>query len=732
MTKGRLHTTSSVLAAVLSLVVACACIVGCSGSVMDYGTSSGGTGETLEERVASGLSVKAQRGSKTLQIERPALTGARPKDIKEGTWTVFVYLCGSDLETNGGAATADMNEMKKASGGENVRFVVETGGAKQWRGKVDGKKLTRHVIQNGAISEVDSVKAADMGEPNTLSDFLTWGLKTYPSEHMGLIMWDHGGGSISGVCFDECNKYDSLLLRELELSMAKTALTMWKKFDFVGFDACLMGTLETANMFASYADYMIASQEVEPGTGWEYSSIVKYLSEHPKCTGDELGKALCDSYLGSLPERSVATATLSVIDLSQIDGLLQSFYNFSEEMFESGSDQGTLATMTRGIRSAECYGTNNWMEGYTNMVDLGGMVNACAAVTPSADDVRDALSKAVTYQVRGRSHRGSSGLSVYYPLSVKDSRELTAFQTVAANPSYLSYVDRLAHGATYGGGAQATQYTSYSDESWYGGDQLWSLLMDEDTIYTLLGALASTRSVDPRWEYVDEHDGTSQVVTFAQEPQVDDEGVYWMQFDEDGINNVASADALVYRQTDDGKSLTLGETYEVYTDWNDGTVEDAFDGKWLSLPDGQNLCLYVVESNEDEATFTSPVRINGEDCYLRMHQDLATGAVEVEGKWTGSGENGLVNRSCLSIEPGDKIVPLYSTQAEQGNAAEESYDVEGKEYEVPKGGLTIDFGDLPLGTYRYSFNITDVYGDRYVTDPVQFDVDEDGIYFVAS
>ena len=49
---------------------------------------------------------------------------------------------------------------------------------------------------------------------------------------------------------------------------------------------------------------------------------------------------------------------------------------------------------------------------------------------------------------------------------------------------------------------------------------------------------------------------------------------------------------------------------------------------------------------------------------------------------------------------------------------------------MPKGGLTIDFGNLPLGTYFYSFNITDVYGDRYVTDQVEFDVEEDGIYFV--
>ena len=42
------------------------------------------------------------------------------------------------------------------------------------------------------------------------------------------------------------------------------------KFDFVGFDACLMATYEMAAHMASYADYMVASEELEPGIGWNY------------------------------------------------------------------------------------------------------------------------------------------------------------------------------------------------------------------------------------------------------------------------------------------------------------------------------------------------------------------------------------------------------------------------------------------------------------------------------
>ena len=695
--------------------IACAALVVClalSGCGVDeYSDASQDAGEDLTERVASGLSVKAQRGGKTLDIHRSRPAGTKPAGIEANTWTVFVYLCGSDLETDGGAATRDLAEMVGASGSENVRFVVEAGGAKQWRGNVGGKKLCRYVVQDGSIMEVDRAKAGDMGSADTLADFLQWGLKNYPAEHMGIIMWDHGGGSISGVCFDELNQFDSLMLRELDMAFARINPIMWQKFDFVGFDACLMGTLETANVLASYADYMYASQEIEPGTGWEYSSIVEHLAQHPDCTADELGRVVADNYLESTPYASTSTATLSIVDLSQVDDLVQSFYRFSQEMYESGDDAGTLAAMTRGIRQADKFGNNNWLEGYSNMVDLGGIVQACAPVTPSADDVRASLGRAVTYEVHGRSHAAASGLSIYYPLSVGDSSELTAFQSVALNPSYLSYVDRLAHGATYDAGPQ---FSSYTDDSWYDDGGLWSMLLDDD----MLSLMLSMRSA-PQWQYVDEHDPTSKIVSFATEPEVDSAGVYWMQFDEDGISNVASVSGLVYAQDAD-QQRELGETYDVYADWDTGVVQDGFDGKWLSLPDGQSLCLYVVESTEDEVVFTSPVSLNGEDRFLRLHQDLVSGEVTVEGVWGGEGPQGLVDRGSGALNEGDRLVPQYGTDRL----------VSGTEFVVGADGLSVDYGPLAQGSYRYAFNITDVFGDRLVTDTVEFEIEGGDIYFV--
>lgn len=703
------------VAACLSCLALAACVT--VDGTMAGGGGAGG-GQSLSDMVENGLSIQAERGSDELTITRPEPGGKRPASIQKDTWTVFVYLCGSNLESQGASATKDLNEMISASGSEKVSFVVETGGAKTWRNNtINSKQLGRYLIRNGKMSDLGAVPAQNMGETSTLTDFLTWGVKNYPADHMGLILWDHGGGSIAGVCFDERNRNDSLYLRELEEALSSAYRTMWDKFEFVGFDACLMSTLETANILASYSKFMIASQESEPANGWEYGSLVSYLAKNPSCTGDELGRTLCDSYLASLDRNTRGFATLAVVDLSQIDQLIQDFYRFSQEMYKSGDDQSTLAAMSRGIQKADNYGANNRREGYTNMVDLGGLVDACASVTPSAADVKRSLHEAVVYQIRGTYHAGATGLSTYYPLRINTAKELSIFQTVAVNPSYLSYVDRLANGATYNGG---TQYQQYNNDTFF-EDNLWNWL------------LGNTQQVqeqaEDHWEYVDDHTQTSTQITFASEPQVDDEGTLWFQLDQAGLDNASVVSGLVYMVSEDEKDLiALGETYDVYADWDTGQFSDGFDGMWLALPDGQSLNLSVESYTEDYVVFTSPIQLNGTDCYLRMRQNLSDGKVVVEGAWSGVSASGAVERGVTAIKRGDTIVPLYKAFSADESVTASTY--EGDPYTVTGKTLAVDYCGLPDGTYLYSFSIEDAFGDYHFTDSAQFHIDEDGtIYF---
>ena len=123
---------------------------------------------------------------------------------EDGTWTVFVYLCGSDLESGNGLGVSDMEEMVNASTSENIKFVVQMGGAAEWNGYgISENSHQRYVITDGDITLVDEISETGMGQTSTLADFLSWGVGNYPAAKMGLVFWNHGGGSITGVCFDE-------------------------------------------------------------------------------------------------------------------------------------------------------------------------------------------------------------------------------------------------------------------------------------------------------------------------------------------------------------------------------------------------------------------------------------------------------------------------------------------------------------------------------------------------
>ena len=341
------------------------------------------TGTGGLRKTTAGLNIQVDESSGSMSIERPTIKNIPMGD--KDTWTVFVYLCGSDLESRiffgGGMASDDIEEMCKASASDNVRFVIETGGCSYWHDdNIDSDFLGRYVVENGKLKKAGEVRQASMGKTSTLTGFLKWGIKKYPAEKMGVIFWDHGGGSLSGVCFDELEDNDSLGLREIDaafLSLADSG-ELTDKFEFIGFDACLMGTVEAANILASYSDYMFGSEESEPGSGWDYKAIGNYLAKHPDADGAALGKVVCDSFKSQCDESGDGQiATLSVIDLSQMDSLLKKFNSFSRQIYRKSEDKEVLSSMVRKINSVDNFGGNNKAEGYTNMVELGGIISSC-------------------------------------------------------------------------------------------------------------------------------------------------------------------------------------------------------------------------------------------------------------------------------------------------------------------------------------------------------------------
>ena len=301
-----------------------------------------------------------------------------PDGVLDGSWAIYWYLCGSDLESEGGFATDDLNELLEAELPENVTVVIETGGAAEWWNEtVDASVLQRYVYNSDGLTLVDEQPSASMGDSGTLADFLRFAKENYPADKTAVVFWNHGGGSVSGASFDEMYDYDSLTLDEMYTAFTE----VWEPsleagqqpLELVGFDTCLMATVDVAYTFCDLSRYLVASEETEPANGWYYSKWVGALAEDPSMDGAALGRVICDAYYEGCREAGTEDdVTLSVTDLSRLEGLMNAYERFGTEALTAAcNDPAFFTRFARVAAQSENYGGNTREQGYTNLVDLG-------------------------------------------------------------------------------------------------------------------------------------------------------------------------------------------------------------------------------------------------------------------------------------------------------------------------------------------------------------------------
>ena len=320
---------------VLSLILAVTMVlsaIGCGGEVEEQNPLV----EEQSTSVAEQNTPEPEQSTPAAEQNTPEPEQNTPSvTVEEDSWAVYWYLCGSDLESGGGFATGDLMELLEVTLPENVTVVIETGGSTVWQNDViDATKLQRWVYNTEGLTLVDEQPSASMGEAQTLADFLSYAKTNFPAEKTAVVFWNHGGGSVTGAAFDELYGFDSLTLGEMYAAFS----SVWEPseetqpLELIGFDTCLMATVDVAYTFYDIAKYLVASEETEPANGWYYSRWVGALAQNPAMDGAELGKTICDAYYeGCVEVGTQDNTTLSLTDLSKVGPLLEAYENFGAE-----------------------------------------------------------------------------------------------------------------------------------------------------------------------------------------------------------------------------------------------------------------------------------------------------------------------------------------------------------------------------------------------------------------
>ncbi len=602
----------------------------------------------------------------------------------DDSWAVYWYLCGSDLESGGGYASGDLAELMEVELPENVNVVIETGGASEWQNDVvDASKLQRWVYNSEGLELVDEQDSASMGEADTLADFLSFAKENYPAARTAVVFWNHGGGSVSGAAFDEIYDYDSLTLDE----MYEAFSDVWTPdedeppLELVGFDTCLMATVDVANTFTDLAHYLVASEETEPANGWYYSQWVGALAADPTMNGETLGRAICDAYYAGC--EAVGTednATLSLTDLSKAGPLLEAYETFGAEALSAAcTDPGFFSQFGRVAAQSENYGGNTKEQGYTNMVDLGHMARQSSGLLGSAQNVLDALDDCVLYKVSGPYRAEATGLSCYY--------------------SYNGDVDDFVGYAGLGAGTAFKYFYAYEltgelDE----GGMAYIADMDFDT----LPAVKNLLTVD--W------DGAPL--------DVNDEGTAILTLGPDANDILAGIGfSLYYVDEESDSMLLLGTDNDMNADWDNGVFSDNFRGVWGSI-DGHLAYMELSFEGEDYNLYSVPVLLNGEQYNLQVAYDFTTEEWSILGARQGIDDTGMADKELRLLQEGDELTTVWYMATASGDDEFEPYTAE-------TFTVTADtaFGEaaLPDGSYEMIFEMRDAMDNYAYSDAVTFD-----------
>ena len=645
----------------------------------------------------------------------------------QDTITILVYMCGADLESRSGMASKDIQEMLSARLGDKINLILYTGGAKQWQNNVISSSTNQiYQVKDGKLICLnDNLGSVPMTKPDTLSGFIKWGAKSFPADRYELIFWNHGGGSTGGYGYDE--KYPTagaMSLSGINKALKDGGVT----FDFVGFDTCLMATVENALVVSNYADYLVASEETEPGVGWYYTDWLTALGSNTSMETIEIGKNIIDSFTSACAQTCPGQkTTLSLIDLAELSQTVPSeladFSKDTSEMIKSNeySAVSNARSSTREFASSS----------RIDQVDLVDFANRIG--TDEAKEPATALKGSIKYNRTSSNMTNAYGLSIYFPYkkASKVDSMVGTYEDIGMDEEYAKCIQNFASlevaGQVAAGGTGSPMGSLFGDQTFSQGSGVSSADMISQLLSTFLSSDFSSISglTSSNSSFIGKNLDVEQAAQYIAANQFDPSALIWTTNAEDYTCITLSPDQWKLVQDlklnlyyDDGEGyIDLG--YDTTFEFDEeGNLMAPDDKTWLSI-DGQIVAFYVIDAQGDDSSYAItgrvPCELNGERCNLILVFDSENEDGYVAGACYDyvEGETDTIAKNLTEIQEGDTI-DYVCDYYNYDKSFQQNYYL-GEQVVVDKDMSEMEIINLPVGEGKVyaTYCFTDIYGQKY-------------------
>ena len=645
-----------------------------------------------------------------------------PDHSKDQNVVVLEYIIGSNLEDRIGSASSNILMMKDATKrGDGLTFVLENGGSKRWfTENVADSSVARYTVSGGKVEKVMDLDAETcMTEPDSLADFISWGVREYPADRYMLVLWDHGGGVPYGYGSDELNQredkdnFGGIRVSEVAQALEKSDA----KFDVVGFDACLMQDIEIADALEPYADYLLASEETEGSYGWYYTDGFGRLAETPGLSSEEFGKAMVSSYdqfntVLNKDSKTKTNTTLSFVDLSLASAAADKFEGLMSDIGNAvRNNKGDFAELGLAASGAYAFADDIQIDliDFISKLDETDMDDSICT-HDKKQEVIDYLKASVLYRNKDAA-KGINGIAVAFPYKAMylyddTQKELTKLNAGTEKGLFDDVFSIMA-----------AKQKKDSDED---------IAATENRFIKALKQLSARDYTKEEW-YVEGFEDYDTADAIVDIPLKETKDGYEIELPEKTWSIITDAQTFMYQKDDKGRWRYLGTDQIGGTDANGHPLIDA-DDTWINI-NGRLVCYTADEPREtdDGIVYSGHVnaRLNNVSDILiyvewdpvKEDGDVSTG--HITGYEYMDDEEAFSEKGLKEFRTGDSIQFLFDYYDDEGKVISDR-ETYGSRLIVTKPE-NLKATDEPLGECDIQFGgvLTDIYQREIMTEAVE-------------
>lgn len=355
---------------------------------------------------------------------------------------MLAYIAGdNDLSDNG---LEDIQEMCDVGASRRTHVGVQIDTEGEHDGSIRYEISEPDPTGTAHRVVIERLGESDSGNPEILYQFLRWGFDRYPARHRLAVVWNHGAGFRTArrdIAYDDYGS--SLDMTELQRALRRAGLGPRNKLAILGFDACLMNMLEVVYQLRDETEYIVGSQQTEPGDGWPYDRVLAAMNAGPG--REALARRIVRIYIQACRAVGDSNVTQSAVRTDRAEAAARAWSRLGEALAAS------LPLETAALRRVRSQVQAYEFPDYVDAVHTARLIVQHVRAPEVRTRARE-FGKAVRRCVVVSAHEGgivrdSHGLTIWFPPDrawyLEFRAKYTALDFYGAYPGWVRFLDAL-------------------------------------------------------------------------------------------------------------------------------------------------------------------------------------------------------------------------------------------------------------------------------------------------